>query len=340
MKMGSNKLKIGNISLDGNIVLAPMAGVTDLPFRLLCKEQGADLICTEMVSAKGIFYNNKNTEDLLRIDDRERPVSLQLFGSDPDIISEMAKKIEHRNFDILDINMGCPVPKVVNNGEGSALLKNIPLAAKIIEKTVKAIDKPVTVKFRKGFGADEVQAIEMAKAAEAAGAAAVAVHGRTREQYYSGKADWEIIRRVKEAVKIPVIGNGDIFTPQDAKRMIEETGCDAIMAARGARGNPWLFRDIIDYLEKGILHEKPSLKEMTDMMLRHAEMHIRYKGEYQGIREMRKHVAWYTAGYHGSARMRQAVNEVESYEALKQLLADWLAYSEGGMKAHDKNNGS
>lgn len=340
MKMGSSKLKIGNVSLEGNIVLAPMAGVTDLPFRLLCKEQGADLICTEMVSAKGIFYNNKNTEDLLRIDDRERPVSLQLFGSDPDIISEMAKKIEHRNFDILDINMGCPVPKVVNNGEGSALLKNIPLAAKIIEKTVKAIDKPVTVKFRKGFGADEVQAIEMAKAAEAAGAAAVAVHGRTREQYYSGKADWEIIRRVKEAVKIPVIGNGDIFTPQDAKRMIEETGCDAIMAARGARGNPWLFRDIIDYLEKGILHEKPSLKEMTDMMLRHAEMHIRYKGEYQGIREMRKHVAWYTAGYHGSARMRQAVNEVESYEALKQLLADWLAYSEGGMKAHDKNNGS
>lgn len=340
MKMGSSKLKIGNVSLEGNIVLAPMAGVTDLPFRLLCKEQGADLICTEMVSAKGIFYNNKNTEDLLRIDDRERPVSLQLFGSDPDIISEMAKKIEHRNFDILDINMGCPVPKVVNNGEGSALLKNIPLAAKIIEKTVKAIDKPVTVKFRKGFGADEVQAIEMAKAAEAAGAAAVAVHGRTREQYYSGKADWEIIRRVKEAVKIPVIGNGDIFTPQDAKRMIEETGCDAIMAARGARGNPWLFRDIIDYLEKGILHEKPSLKVMTDMMLRHAEMHIRYKGEYQGIREMRKHVAWYTAGYHGSARMRQAVNEVESYEALKQLLADWLAYSEGGMKAHDKNNGS
>lgn len=333
-------MKIGNVEIENSLALGPMAGVTDLPFRLLCKEQGADLICTEMVSAKGIFYNNKNTEDLLRIDDRERPVSLQLFGSDPDIISEMAKKIEHRNFDILDINMGCPVPKVVNNGEGSALLKNIPLAAKIIEKTVKAIDKPVTVKFRKGFGADEVQAIEMAKAAEAAGAAAVAVHGRTREQYYSGKADWEIIRRVKEAVKIPVIGNGDIFTPQDAKRMIEETGCDAIMAARGARGNPWLFRDIIDYLEKGILHEKPSLKEMTDMMLRHAEMHIRYKGEYQGIREMRKHVAWYTAGYHGSARMRQAVNEVESYEALKQLLADWLAYSEGGMKAHDKNNGS
>ena len=248
--------------------------------------------------------------------------------------------IADREFDVLDVNMGCPVPKVVNNGEGSALMKQPELAGRIVRSLVEAIDKPVTVKIRKGFDDDHINAVEMAKIAEANGAAAVAVHGRTRAQYYSGKADWEIIRRVKEAVKIPVIGNGDIFTPQDAKRMIEETGCDAIMAARGARGNPWLFRDIIDYLEKGILHEKPSLKEMTDMMLRHAEMHIRYKGEYQGIREMRKHVAWYTAGYHGSARMRQAVNEVESYEALKQLLADWLAYSEGGMKAHDKNNGS
>lgn len=333
-------LQIGNLCIDRPVILAPMAGVTDLPFRVLCREQGCGMVCTEMVSAQAITYKNKNTFLLMETVPQERPVSLQLFGSDSDIMAEAARMIADRDFDVLDVNMGCPVPKVVNNGEGSALMKQPELAGRIVRSLVEAIDKPVTVKIRKGFDDDHINAVEMAKIAEANGAAAVAVHGRTREQYYSGKADWEIIRRVKEAVKIPVIGNGDIFTPQDAKRMIEETGCDAIMAARGARGNPWLFRDIIDYLEKGILHEKPSLKEMTDMMLRHAEMHIRYKGEYQGIREMRKHVAWYTAGYHGSARMRQAVNEVESYEALKQLLADWLAYSEGGMKAHDKNNGS
>ena len=321
MKMGSNKLKIGNVSLEGNIVLAPMAGVTDLPFRLLCKEQGADLICTEMVSAKGIFYNNKNTEDLLRIDDRERPVSLQLFGSDPDIISEMAKKIEHRNFDILDINMGCPVPKVVNNGEGSALLKNIPLAAKIIEKTVKAIDKPVTVKFRKGFGADEVQAIEMAKAAEAAGAAAVAVHGRTRQQYYSGKADWEIIAKVKDTVSIPVIGNGDIFTPEDAKNMMEQTNCDGVMIGRGAQGNPWIFHQIKTYLETGMAPEKPPFSEVCRMILRHAKMQIEWKGEKRGIREMRSHAAWYTAGYPHSASLRRAMNTVETYEQLEELFS-------------------
>ena len=321
MKMGSNKLKIGNVSLDGNIVLAPMAGVTDLPFRLLCKEQRADLICTEMVSAKGIFYNNKNTEDLLRIDDRERPVSLQLFGSDPDIISEMAKKIEHRNFDILDINMGCPVPKVVNNGEGPALLKNIPLAAKIIEKTVKAIDKPVTVKFRKGFGADEVQAIEMAKAAEAAGAAAVAVHGRTREQYYSGKADWEIIAKVKDTVSIPVIGNGDIFTPEDAKNMMEQTNCDGVMIGRGAQGNPWIFHQIKTYLETGMVPEKPPFSEVCRMILRHAKMQIEWKGEKRGMREMRSHAAWYTAGYPHSASLRRAMNTVETYEQLEELFS-------------------
>ena len=321
MKMGSSKLKIGNVSLEGNIVLAPMAGVTDLPFRLLCKEQGADLICTEMVSAKGIFYNNKNTEDLLRIDDRERPVSLQLFGSDPDIISEMAKKIEHRNFDILDINMGCPVPKVVNNGEGSALLKNIPLAAKIIEKTVKAIDKPVTVKFRKGFGADEVQAIEMAKAAEAAGAAAVAVHGRTREQYYSGKADWEIIAKVKDTVSIPVIGNGDIFTPEDAKNMMEQTNCDGVMIGRGAQGNPWIFHQIKTYLETGMVPEKPPFSKVCRMILRHAKMQIEWKGEKRGMREMRSHAAWYTAGYPHSASLRRAMNTVETYEQLEELFS-------------------
>ena len=273
------------------------------------------------MSAKGIFYNNKNTEDLLRIDDRERPVSLQLFGSDPDIISEMAKKIEHRNFDILDINMGCPVPKVVNNGEGSALLKNIPLAAKIIEKTVKAIDKPVTVKFRKGFGADEVQAIEMAKAAEAAGAAAVAVHGRTREQYYSGKADWEIIAKVKDTVSIPVIGNGDIFTPEDAKNMMEQTNCDGVMIGRGAQGNPWIFHQIKTYLETGMVPEKPPFSEVCRMILRHAKMQIEWKGEKRGMREMRSHAAWYTAGYPHSASLRRAMNTVETYEQLEELFS-------------------
>lgn len=318
------KLAIGNVCLNGNVILAPMAGVTDLPFRLLCKEQGADLICTEMVSAKGIMYHNKNTEDLLRIDDKERPVSLQLFGSDPDIISEQAKRIEERNFDILDINMGCPVPKVVNNGEGSALLKNIPLAAEIIEKTVKAIKKPVTVKFRKGFEHDDVQAVEMAKAAEASGAAAVAVHGRTREQYYSGKADWDIIAQVKQAVSIPVIGNGDIFTPQDAKAMLEQTGCDGIMVARGARGNPWIFHQIKTFLETGEEAEKPSFETVCKMILRHAKMQVEWKGEKRGILEMRSHAAWYTSGYPHSATLRRKMNDIQTYETLEKMLREWV----------------
>ncbi|MCH5252698.1 MAG: tRNA dihydrouridine synthase DusB [Lachnospiraceae bacterium] len=315
------KLTIGNVKLDGNIILAPMAGVTDLPFRLLCKEQGADLLCTEMVSAKGIFYHNKNTEELLQIQEEERPVSLQLFGSEPDIISEMAKRIEERNFDILDLNMGCPVPKVVNNGEGSALLKNIPLAAEIIEKTVKAIKKPVTVKFRKGFHKGESQAVEMAKAAEAAGAAAVAVHGRTREDYYSGKADWEIIAAVKDAVSIPVIGNGDIFSPEDAKRMLDETGCDGIMIGRGAQGNPWIFRQMKEYFATGKVPEKPAFSEVCDMLLRHTKMQVDWKGEKRGILEMRTHAAWYTAGYPHSASLRRQVNQITTYRELEELLA-------------------
>ena len=318
------KLKIGNITLENNLILAPMAGVCDLPFRVLCKEQGAGLLCMEMVSAKGIYYRNKNTEILLSTTEEERPVSLQLFGADPKIISEMAKQIEDRPFDILDINMGCPVPKVVNNGEGSALMKEPRLVYEIVSQTVKAIRKPVTVKIRKGFDENSVNAVEIAKIIEAAGAAAVAVHGRTREQYYSGRADWEIIRQVKEAVSVPVIGNGDVVSGEMALAMRKQTGCDGVMIGRGAQGNPWIFRELVEYERTGILPDRPSREEIKEAMLRHARLQIEFKGDYSGLREMRKHVAWYTAGCPYSASLREAVNRVETMAELTALLEERL----------------
>lgn len=317
------KLKIGDVELNNPCILAPMAGVTDLPFRLLCLEQGAGLLCTEMVSAKAISFHNKNTESLLQIGPGEHPVSLQLFGSEPELMGRIAAQIEERPFDILDVNMGCPVPKVVNNGEGSALMKQPKLVEAIVTAMVKSVKKPVTVKIRKGFDEEHINAVEIAKIIEASGAAAIAVHARTREQYYSGHADWEIIRQVKESVSIPVIGNGDVDSPQKAEQMLRETGCDGIMVGRAARGNPWIFRQITHYLETGELLEKPSRAQVAEMMLRHGALLAEYKGEYTALREMRKHVAWYTSGYPHSASLRRRVNELTTMESLCGLVREF-----------------
>lgn len=311
-----SELRIGSVTLENNVILAPMAGVTDLPFRLLCRRQGAGLVCMEMVSAKAIYYNNKSTEELLRVHPEECPASLQLFGSDPRIVADMAKRIEERPFSVIDFNMGCPVPKVVNNGEGSALMKNPRLAEEILTELVKAVKKPVTVKIRKGFDEEHCNAVEIAKIAESCGVSAVAVHGRTREQYYSGRADWNIIRQVKEAVGIPVIGNGDVDSPRAAKLLLEQTGCDGVMIGRAAQGNPWIFREIVRFLEDGTLPEKPDPEEKKRVILEHAALQVKYKGEYTAVREMRRHLAWYTAGMPHSARFRQTINAMESMEDL------------------------
>ena len=316
-------LKIGSVELKNNLILAPMAGVSDLPFRLLCHEKGAGLVCMEMVSAKAIYYNNKNTAKLMETHPDEHPVSMQLFGSDPDIIALIASRIADMPFDIIDFNMGCPVGKVVNNGEGSALMKDPALVRKIISGLARSAGKPVTVKIRKGFDEDSINAPEIAKIAEDCGAAAVAVHARTRQQYYSGTADWDIIRQVKEAVSIPVIGNGDISNAEDIRRMYDQTHCDGFMIGRAARGNPWVFSSILEELETGVRPDKPDASEVTRMILRQARMMIAVKGEYTGMREMRKHAAWYTAGYKDSAKLRGRINEVSDYDQLKDLLYEW-----------------
>ena len=308
---------IGNVKLNNRLILAPMAGVTDLPYRLLCHEMGAGLVCMEMVSAKAIFYNNKNTEDLMEIHPGERPVSLQLFGSDPDIIADMAKKIEYKPYDILDFNMGCPVPKVVNNGEGSALMKNPALAGDILYKLVKASNKPVTVKIRKGFDDDSVNAVEIAKTAQECGVSAVAVHGRTREQYYSGKADWDIIKAVKKELSIPVIGNGDVTGYSSAKEMMEYTGCDAVMIGRAAKGDPFIFKRILEGKDK----KETDINLLCDTILRHAQLMVKYKGEYAAMRQMRSHLSWYTAGLPHSASLRRTACRIETLDELTEVVS-------------------
>ena len=313
-------MKIGSINFENNIFLAPMAGVTDLPYRVLCKEQGAGLTCTEMISAKGMYYKDEKSWKLAQLNESEVPAAIQIFGSEPDILAYAAEKLNDSEAAILDINMGCPTPKITKNGEGSALMLKPALAGELIRAVVAVSKKPVTVKIRKGWDDEHVNAVEFALIAEKSGAAAIAVHGRTREQFYSGKADWDIIKKVKDAVSIPVIGNGDIYMPEGALRMLESTGCDALMIGRGAQGNPWIFKRILHYINEGELLAEPDLEEKKQMVLRHLDMLVELKGEYTGVREMRKHISWYVKGSRNSSHFKDRVFKAVTQEEMTELV--------------------
>ena len=317
-------MKIGNLNLDNKVFLSPMAGVTDLPFRLICKEQDCGMLYTEMVNAKALCYDDKNTKKMLKIEDEEHPVAIQIFGSDPEYMGGAARVLNSYPNEILDINMGCPAPKVVKNGDGSALLKNPELAAKVLRAVVENSEKPVTLKIRKGWDDTCINAVEIAKIAEDCGISAIAIHGRTREHYYSGKADWDIIRQVKENVSIPVIGNGDVFEVQDAINMLNQTNCDAIMIGRGAQGNPWIFKRINHYMQTGEILPEPTLEEKIETAKKHLALAVEEHGEYVAVREMRKHIAWYLKGLRNSARVRDEINKIESYEEVVNKLEGYM----------------